>query len=169
MYIFARTPNLSLPVCRCTCTRHMHTIAHDCSNGKDTCGASRVDDPVVSGGPDAYLSTLPSRLIQSRVQRAGVPCALSYSAGTFLCNCVMYTALHASKTLAENGHAENGDAPSMGFIAGFIHVPVREIAHARSHHCSSERRKTHVRARSHTCVENADILPLPIMHSSVAW
>ena len=38
-----------------------------------------------------------------RMQEAGVPARLTYSAGTFLCNHIMYSVLH--------------------LVAGFIHVP----------------------------------------------
>ena len=70
-----------------------------------------VDYPIVEGGPDAYFSTLPTRAMVQRMEDAGVLARLTYSAGTFLCNHIMYSVLHL---IAENG----GDMPT-----GFIHMP----------------------------------------------
>jgi pyroglutamyl-peptidase len=67
--------------------------------------------PVVEGGAAAYPSTLPIHAIQDRLLAAGIPAQLSGSAGTFLCNALMYQALRhcAEHTLA---------GP-----CGFIHLP----------------------------------------------
>ena len=67
--------------------------------------------PVVEGGAAAYASTLPIHAIQDRLLEAGVPARLSASAGTFLCNALMY---HALRACAEH-------AP--GVPCGFIHLP----------------------------------------------
>ena len=69
------------------------------------------DLPVVEGGPAAYFSTLPTRKMVASMQAAGVPARLSYSAGTFLCNHIMYQVLHY---LAER---------RMEIPAGFVHIP----------------------------------------------
>jgi pyroglutamyl-peptidase len=68
-------------------------------------------EPVVEGGPEAYRSTLPIHAIQERLLTAGVPAQLSASAGTFLCNALMY---HALRTVTERRPAPP---------AGFIHLP----------------------------------------------
>jgi pyroglutamyl-peptidase len=52
--------------------------------------------PVVEGGGEAYASTLPIHAIQDRLLNAGIPARLSASAGTFLCNALMYHALGIS-------------------------------------------------------------------------
>jgi pyroglutamyl-peptidase len=67
--------------------------------------------PVVEGGAEAYLSRLPIHAIQDRLLEAGIPARLSASAGTFLCNALMY---HALRACAEHAPA----AP-----CGFIHLP----------------------------------------------
>lgn len=67
--------------------------------------------PVVEGGAEAYRSTLPIHAIQDRLLAAGIPVRLSGSAGTFLCNALMY---HALRACAEH-------AP--GVPCGFIHLP----------------------------------------------
>ena len=69
------------------------------------------DVPIVVGGPDAYFATLPTRSIADAIVVGGVPARLSYHAGTFLCNHIMYSVLHH---LSETGRA---------IPAGFIHVP----------------------------------------------
>ena len=65
--------------------------------------------PVVPGGPDAYFATIPVVKMAEAIEQAGIPGAVSNSAGTFVCNDVMYTVLnHFAGT---------------GVRAGFIHVP----------------------------------------------
>jgi pyroglutamyl-peptidase len=77
----------------------------------DNSGALVTDEPVVPDGPAAYFVTLPVRDLLSAVRDACVPAELSLSAGTFLCNQVLYTLLHH---IAVNG---------LAIKAGFIHVP----------------------------------------------
>jgi pyroglutamyl-peptidase len=67
--------------------------------------------PVVEGGAEAYLSTLPIHAIQNQLLDAGIPARLSGSAGTFLCNALMY---HALRSCAEHASASP---------CGFIHLP----------------------------------------------
>lgn len=77
----------------------------------DNSGARITDQPVISQAPAAYFSTLPVREMLEAIQQCGVPAELSLSAGTYLCNQVMYTLLHR---LAECKRA---------IPAGFIHLP----------------------------------------------
>lgn len=77
----------------------------------DNAGDSPEDEPLEADGPDAYFSTLPVRAMVENVKEHGLPCGISYSAGTYVCNSVMYRVLH----LAARSY------PNMK--AGFIHVP----------------------------------------------
>lgn len=77
----------------------------------DNAGNQPVDEPLAADGPAAYFATLPLKEMVKNVQDSGIPCRISYSAGTYVCNSVMYRVLH----LAE--------VSKMGFCAGFIHVP----------------------------------------------
>lgn len=77
----------------------------------DNAGNQPVDEPLIADGPAAYFATLPLKEMVKNVQDSGIPCRISYSAGTYVCNSVMYRVLH----LAE--------VSGMGFCAGFIHVP----------------------------------------------
>ena len=75
-------------------------------------------EAVRPGGPAARLSTLPLRAVQQRLLDAGIPCRLSGSAGTFLCNALMYHTLDAC--------AAREPSPP----AGFLHLPYlpRQVA-----------------------------------------
>lgn len=77
----------------------------------DNDGAQPLDTALQPGGPTAYFSTLPVKAIVQAVQGRGLPCSVSYTAGTYVCNAVMYTALHLAATQYP------------GLRAGFIHVP----------------------------------------------
>jgi pyroglutamyl-peptidase len=77
----------------------------------DNAGRQPIDEPVVPGGPAAYFSTLPIKAIVHALRAAGIPAAVSQTAGTFVCNHVFYAALHAA--------ARRGD----GLRAGFMHIP----------------------------------------------
>lgn len=77
----------------------------------DNDGAQPADVPIRADGPAAYFATLPVRAIDEAIRAAGVSCAVSYSAGCYVCNFVMYTLLdHLAQT-----------APDV--LGGFIHVP----------------------------------------------
>ncbi len=78
----------------------------------DNAGHRPAGEPIIPGAPTAYLTTLPVAVIRDQVRAAGVPCRLSNSAGTFLCNEVMFTALEYL--------SGRPSAPP----AGFIHVPL---------------------------------------------
>ncbi len=69
------------------------------------------DAPVVEGGPDAYFATLPTRVMVAAMTQVGIPARLTYSAGTFLCNHLMYSVLH------------HVSSHKLDIQAGFIHVP----------------------------------------------
>ncbi|AOX45041.1 MULTISPECIES: pyroglutamyl-peptidase I [unclassified Microbacterium] len=76
----------------------------------DNDGAQPVDRPIVEGAPAAYFATVPVKAMAAAMGEAGIPAAVSYSAGTFVCNQVMFAALHAT-------------ASTPGARAGFVHVP----------------------------------------------
>lgn len=77
----------------------------------DNAGARPVDVPVDPGGPAAYFSTLPVRPMIEAMRAVGVNARISYTAGTFVCNRVMYAALR---------HAE---LRRLSVPCGFIHIP----------------------------------------------
>ena len=75
----------------------------------DNAGNQPVNAPIVSDGPAAYFSTVPVRAMVDAIRAEEIPAALSYSAGAFVCNDVLYTLLHRF----------HGTATQVGFI----HVP----------------------------------------------
>ena len=77
----------------------------------DNAGNRPQDEPIVPDGPAAFFSTLPVRAMADAAKSAGFDAAVSNSAGTFVCNDLMYTLLYA---------LEREFPTSRG---GFIHVP----------------------------------------------
>lgn len=75
----------------------------------DNEGHQPQNEPVIPGGPAAYFATLPVRDLVRAVQAGGLPASLSYSAGAFVCNDVLYSLLHRFDGTAVR--------------AGFVHVP----------------------------------------------
>ena len=75
----------------------------------DNAGNQPKNMPVVENAPAAYFSTLPVRAMTEGVKAAGIPCSLSYSAGVFVCNDLLYTLLH---------HYDGTDTR-----VGFVHIP----------------------------------------------
>ena len=60
----------------------------------DNDGQVLHDVPVVAGGPAAYFTTWPAAELLSAIRDAAVSCEPSLSAGSYLCNQMMYLALH---------------------------------------------------------------------------
>ena len=94
-------------------TMTIERVAINCDDARipDNHHAQPIDQPIVVNGPAAYFATVPIKAIVQAWQTAGLPAAVSNSAGTFVCNYVLYEALH----WAHQHH------PQMR--AGFIHVP----------------------------------------------
>ncbi|RLQ86592.1 pyroglutamyl-peptidase I [Planomicrobium sp. Y74] len=77
----------------------------------DNEGNQPTDELVRKDGPAGYLSTLPIRNMVIRMIEEGLPADISNTAGAYLCNNVMYEALHYMEI-------HKKDVPS-----GFIHMP----------------------------------------------
>jgi pyroglutamyl-peptidase len=60
----------------------------------DNGGNQPIDEPIVTEGPDAYFTTLPMKRIVQTLQDKGIPCQVSNSAGTFVCNHLFYGVQH---------------------------------------------------------------------------
>lgn len=76
----------------------------------DNKGLQPIDVPIVADGPAAYFSTLPIKAIAAALRSKGIPASVSQTAGTFVCNHVMYGLLHSLHN-------------SSGVKGGFIHIP----------------------------------------------
>lgn len=86
----------------------------------DNAGAQPIDEAIAAAGPAAYFATVPVKAMVAAMRASGVPAEVSNSAGTFVCNHLLYGVLHF---LAASGRMAR---------AGFIHVPWLE-AQALNH------------------------------------
>lgn len=55
-------------------------------------------EPLVPGGPVAYQTTLPTDRLADAIRREGIPASVSFHAGTFLCNGLLYLSHHLIAT-----------------------------------------------------------------------
>lgn len=77
----------------------------------DNAGYQPVDVPIREGGETAYFTSLPVKAMVQRMRDAGIPAAVSYTAGTYVCNYLLYTLLYLI------------DKKYPNVRGGFIHVP----------------------------------------------
>ncbi|MCG6454089.1 pyroglutamyl-peptidase I [Vibrio parahaemolyticus] len=69
-----------------------------------------IDEPIIEHGPDAYFSSLPIKRIAQTLQESGIPCQVSNSAGTFVCNHLFYGVQHYLR--------------DKSIRHGFVHIPL---------------------------------------------
>lgn len=77
----------------------------------DNAGYQPVDVPIREDGETAYFASLPVKAMMQRMRDAGIPAAVSYTAGTYVCNYLLYTLLYLI------------DKKYPNVRGGFIHVP----------------------------------------------
>lgn len=77
----------------------------------DNEGNQPIDMQIQPDGENAYFSQLPLKAMVKAMKEAGVPASISNSAGTFVCNHIMYQTLYLT-------HSEYPNVK-----AGFIHIP----------------------------------------------
>ncbi len=77
----------------------------------DNEGAQPIDVRVVEHGPAACFATLPLKAIVAELHARGIPAGLSLSAGTYVCNQVMYLFAHRLAQCAPTARC------------GFLHLP----------------------------------------------
>ena len=75
----------------------------------DNRGYQPKDEAVIEGGENAYFSTIPTRKIAEALSAASINAKVSYSAGTYVCNDLLYSLLACYK-----------DSDTK---VGFIHIP----------------------------------------------
>lgn len=78
---------------------------------KDNEGNQPIDETIFSDGDSAYFSTLPIKAIRDELKNIPIPAAVSNTAGTFVCNHIMYSLLYYI------------DKNNLNIKGGFIHVP----------------------------------------------
>jgi pyroglutamyl-peptidase len=78
---------------------------------EDNKGNQPIDLPIFEDGENAYFSTLPIKAMVKELQEAGIPSSVSNTAGTFVCNHVMYGLMYMI------------DKKFPNVRGGFIHIP----------------------------------------------
>lgn len=86
-------------------------INQDDARIPDNEGNQPIDSVIFEDGAPAYFATLPIKAMVKGIREAGIPASVSNSAGTFVCNHLMYGVLY---TLAKSYPGVRG---------GFMHVP----------------------------------------------
>lgn len=79
----------------------------------DNAGVQIIDEPIYADGPAAYFSNLPIKAMVQRIQHRHIPASVSNTAGTFVCNHVLYGVRHLIETKYYG----------QGKRSGFIHIP----------------------------------------------
>lgn len=77
----------------------------------DNDGRQPVDRMIREDGETAYFATIPVKAMVAKMRENGIPAFVSYTAGTFVCNDLMYSLLYLT---SKKYPAIRG---------GFIHVP----------------------------------------------
>ena len=83
----------------------------DDTRSPDNAGYQPENQPICADGPQEYPTTFPVETMVEGIRAAGVPADPSGSAGRYVCNHVMYCALHEINRLG------------LPARAGFLHVP----------------------------------------------
>ena len=78
---------------------------------RDNDGNQPIDVPVVANGPAAYFATLPIKACVAEMRKAGLPAVVSNTAGTFVCNHILYALMDIIR---------QQPTPMRG---GFLHIP----------------------------------------------
>lgn len=78
---------------------------------QDNRGNQPIDAKIFEDGENAYFSSLPIKAMVKEMQEGGIPSSVSTTAGTFVCNHVMYGILYMI------------DKKYSNIKGGFIHVP----------------------------------------------
>jgi len=77
----------------------------------DNEGNQIIDEPIFPDGENSYFVKLPVKAMVQNIQKNNIPASVSYTAGTFVCNHVLYGVLY----LIEKKYK--------GKKSGFIHIP----------------------------------------------
>ena len=86
-------------------------INQDDARIQDNEGNQPIDRPIQLDGPPAYFSSLPIKAMVQAIKEEGLPASVSNTAGTFVCNHLMYQVLYLVEKEFPN------------IKAGFMHIP----------------------------------------------
>lgn len=96
---------------RASLTPERIAINQDDARIPDNQGNQPIDTPICLDGQAAYFSTLPIKAMVQAIKEDGLPATVSNTAGTFVCNHLMYQALYLA------------DKKFPNMRAGFMHIP----------------------------------------------
>ena len=96
---------------RASLTPERVAINQDDARIPDNQGNQPIDTPIRLDGEAAYFSTLPIKAMVQAIKEEGLPATVSNTAGTFVCNHLMYQALYLA------------DKKFPDMRAGFMHIP----------------------------------------------
>ncbi|KJU90248.1 pyroglutamyl-peptidase I [Streptococcus infantis] len=96
---------------RASLTPERVAINQDDARIPDNQGNQPIDTPIRLDGQAAYFSTLPIKAMVHAIKEEGLPATVSNTAGTFVCNHLMYQALYLA------------DKKFPNMRAGFMHIP----------------------------------------------
>ena len=96
---------------RASLTPERVAINQDDARIPDNQGNQPIDTPIRLDGEAAYFSTLPIKAMVQAIKEVGLPATVSNTAGTFVCNHLMYQALYLA------------DKKFPNMRAGFMHIP----------------------------------------------
>lgn len=96
---------------RASLTPERIAINQDDARIPDNQGNQPIDTPIRPDGQAAYFSTLPIKAMVQAIKEEGLPATVSNTAGTFVCNHLMYQALYLA------------DKKFPHMRAGFMHIP----------------------------------------------
>ena len=96
---------------RASLTPERVAINQDDARIPDNQGNQPIDEPIRMDGEVAYFSTLPIKAMVQAIKEEGLPATVSNTAGTFVCNHLMYQALYLA------------DKKFPNMRAGFMHIP----------------------------------------------
>ena len=96
---------------RASLTPERVSINQDDARIPDNQGNQPIDTPIRLDGKAAYFSTLPIKAMVQAIKEVGLPATVSNTAGTFVCNHLMYQALYLA------------DKKFPNLRAGFMHIP----------------------------------------------
>ncbi len=88
-------------------------VAVNIADGRiaDNEGNQPIDQVIRAEGENAYFATVPVKAMVERIRAKGIPSSVSYTAGSYVCNYIMYCVAHS---IAKR---------HPGMRSGFIHVP----------------------------------------------
>lgn len=88
-------------------------VAINISDGRieDNEGNQPIDEPIFEDGENAYFAKLPIKAMVKNIREGGIPASISNTAGTYVCNHIMYGLLY----LIDKKYSD--------IKGGFIHVP----------------------------------------------